>query len=89
MTITKRKRIASRRPGPTTEDVVLIWTAWRDEAGMRWAVCGENCPVCGKSLRGSPLFPPPGFEEYDPVDMIYCLKCGSRFRVRKLGEESL
>ena len=87
MTIRKRKKIATRRPGPTTEDIISIWTWWRDETGVRWAVCSEQCPICTKNLRGSPLFPPPGFEEYDPIDMIYCIECGSRFRVSKYGED--
>lgn len=86
MTIAKRKRIASRRPGPTTNNVIPIWSEWIDEFGVRRAICGEDCPVCGKTLRGSALFPPEEFREFDHENMIYCIECGSRFRIRKYWE---
>ena len=79
MTLKQMKKRVSRRPGPTTPDIVHIWSEWIDEFGVRRATCGEDCPVCHKSLRENALFPPVQYKDLDPVDMIYCMNCGSRF----------
>lgn len=82
MTKKKMQRIVNRRPGPTTPDIVHIWSEWIDEFGVRRAICGENCPRCGESFRGNVLFPPLKFKELDHEDMIYCMSCGGRFRTK-------
>ena len=79
MTKRKMQKIVNRRPGPTTPDIVHIWSEWTDEFGFRRATCGEDCPVCGKTLRENYLLPPPKFRELDSLNMILCLNCGSRF----------
>lgn len=84
-----RRRTVKKRPEPTTEDVVHIFSEWFDEFGIRRAITVEKCPVCKESLRKNVLFPPPKYRDLDPVDMICCLSCGSRFRIINIEKDGL
>ena len=85
MTKKKMQCIVNRRPGPTTPDIVHIWSEWIDEFGFRHAICDEVCPICQNTLEENILFPPPKFRELDPVNMILCQACGSRFIVEVIN----
>lgn len=88
MKLFMRKK-ALKRPEPTTDDIIWIFSEFVDEAGIRRARTGSLCPVCNNSMWENVLFPPPKYKDKDPVDMICCLSCGSRFRYRDIEKEGL